>query len=39
VGALKVTAMLKLVLPLAAFHFVVILPLQFLWWRLIGFFG
>jgi di/tricarboxylate transporter len=39
VGALKVTAMLRLALPLAAFHFVVILPLQYLWWRLIGYFG
>jgi anion transporter len=39
VGALKVTAMLRLVLPLAAFHLVVILPLQYLWWRVIGFFG
>jgi anion transporter len=39
VGALKVTAMLRLVLPLAALHFVAILPLQYLWWRLIGYFG
>jgi anion transporter len=39
VGALKVTAMLRLVLPLAAFHLVVLLPLQYLWWRLIGYFG
>ena len=39
VGALKVRAMLRLVLPLAAFHFVAILPLQYLWWRLIGYFG
>jgi di/tricarboxylate transporter len=39
VGALRVAAMLKLALPLAAFNFVVLLPLQYLWWRLIGFFG
>lgn len=39
VGALKVTAMLRLVLPLAAFHFIAILPLQYLWWRMIGYFG
>jgi anion transporter len=39
VGALKVTAMLRLALPLAAFHFVVMLPLQYLWWRLNGYFG
>jgi di/tricarboxylate transporter len=39
VGALRVTAMLRLVLPLAAFHFIAILPLQYLWWRMIGYFG
>jgi anion transporter len=39
VGALRVAAMLKLVLPLAAFNILVLLPLQYLWWRLIGFFG
>lgn len=39
VGALRVAAMLKLALPLAAFSLVVILPLQYLWWRLIGFLG
>lgn len=39
VGALKVSAMLRLVLPLAAFHLAVLLPLQYLWWRLIGYFG
>lgn len=39
VGALRVTTMLRLALPLAAFSLVVLLPLQYLWWRLIGFFG
>jgi len=39
VGALRITAMLRLVLPLAAFGLLVMLPLQYLWWRLIGYFG
>lgn len=39
VGALRVTAMLRLALPLAAFNLVVMLPLQYGWWRLIGYFG
>ena len=39
VGALRVRAMLRLVLPLAAFNLVVMLPLQYLWWKLIGYFG
>jgi di/tricarboxylate transporter len=39
VGMLRASAMLRLVLPLAAFGLVVILPLQYLWWRLIGMFG
>jgi anion transporter len=39
VGALRVAAMLRLVLPLAAFNLIVMLPLQYLWWRLIGYFG
>jgi hypothetical protein len=34
-----VAAMLKLALPLAAFSLVVMLPLQYLWWRLIGYLG
>ena len=38
VGALRVRAMLRLVLPLAAFNLVVMLPLQYLWWRVIGYF-
>jgi len=39
VGALRVAPMLRLVLPLAAFGLLVMLPLQYLWWRLIGVFG
>jgi anion transporter len=39
VGALRVAAMLRLLLPLAAFNILVMLPLQYLWWRLIGYFG
>jgi di/tricarboxylate transporter len=39
VGALRVADMLRLALPLAAFNLVVMLPLQYLWWRLIGLFG
>ena len=39
VGALRVAPMLRLVLPLAAFGLVVMLPLQYGWWRLTGFFG
>jgi anion transporter len=39
VGALRVAPMLRLVLPLAAFGLLVMLPLQYLWWRVIGYFG
>jgi anion transporter len=39
VGALRVRQMLKLALPLAAFGLLVMLPLQYLWWRVIGYFG
>jgi di/tricarboxylate transporter len=39
VGALRMAAMLRFVLPLAAFNLVVMVPLQYLWWRLIGYFG
>ncbi len=39
VGALRVGPMLRLVLPLAAFGLLVLLPLQYLWWRVIGYFG
>ncbi|MGH8662578.1 MAG: SLC13 family permease [Burkholderiales bacterium] len=39
VGGLRVTSMLRLALPLAAFNLVVLLPMQYLWWRLIGYFG
>jgi anion transporter len=39
VGALRMRSMLRLSLPLVAFSLLVILPLQYLWWRLIGYFG
>ena len=39
VGALRMKSMLRLTLPLAAFSLLVILPLQYLWWRMIGYFG
>ncbi len=39
VGALRVATVLRLSLPLLAFSLVVLLPLQYLWWRLIGYFG
>ena len=39
VGALRVMPMLRLALPLAAFSLLVLLPLQYLWWRAIGYFG
>lgn len=39
VGALRVVSMLRLTLPLAAFNLLVLLPLQYGWWRLIGYFG
>ena len=38
VGALRVRQMLRLALPLAAFGLFVMLPLQYLWWRVIGYF-
>ena len=39
VSELRVMTMLRLVLPLAVFNLVVMLPLQYLWWRVIGYFG
>ncbi len=39
VGALRVSQMLRLALPLAAFSVFFMLPLQYLWWRVIGYFG
>jgi di/tricarboxylate transporter len=39
VGALRVMSMLRLALPLAAVGLLVMLPLQYLWWRAIGYFG
>ena len=39
VGALRAASMLKLVLPLAVLGLLVMLPLQYLWWRLIGYLG
>lgn len=39
VAELRVATVLKLALPLLAFSLLVLLPLQYLWWRLIGYFG
>jgi anion transporter len=39
VGKLRAGAMLRLIVPLMVFSVIVILPLQYLWWRLIGVFG
>lgn len=39
IGALRVMPMLKLALPLAAVGLLGMLPLQYLWWRVIGYFG
>lgn len=39
VGALRIMSMLRLTLPLAAFNLAVMLPMQYGWWRLIGYFG
>ncbi|MCC7284543.1 MAG: anion permease [Burkholderiaceae bacterium] len=39
VGALRMAPMLKLVLPLAAVGLLVMVPLQYFWWRAIGYFG
>ncbi len=39
VGALRMRSMLRLSLPLVAFSLLVMLPLQYLWWRVIGYFG
>jgi anion transporter len=38
VGALRVAPMLRIVLPVAAFSLLVMLPLQYGWWRAIGYF-
>lgn len=39
VASLRIRSMLRLILPLAAFGLLVMLPLQYLWWRIIGYFG
>ena len=39
IGKLRPQAMIRLILPLLVFSVIVILPLQYLWWRLIGAFG
>jgi anion transporter len=39
VGGVSLATMLRLSLPLAVFGIVLMLPLQFVWWRLIGYFG
>jgi len=39
VGGVRLAAALRLGVPLAAFSILVLLPLDYLWWRLIGYFG
>lgn len=39
VGGVRIATMLRLALPLALFGLVLVLPLQYLWWRVIGYFG
>jgi anion transporter len=39
VGGVRLATMLRLSLPLAAFGLALMLPLQYLWWRVIGYFG
>lgn len=39
VGALRFASVMRLALPLAACALFVMLPLQYWWWRLIGYFG
>ena len=36
VAKLRVMPMLRIALPVAGFSLLVMLPLQYLWWRLIG---
>jgi anion transporter len=38
-GSLRLKPILRLALPVAAFSLLVMLPLQYGWWRAIGFFG
>jgi hypothetical protein len=39
VAAVSVRTAVRLTLPLAALGILVFLPLDYLWWRLIGYFG
>jgi anion transporter len=39
IGGVRLATMLRLSLPLAVFGIVLMLPLQYLWWRVIGYFG
>ncbi|MBI3067619.1 MAG: anion permease [Betaproteobacteria bacterium] len=39
VAGIKLRTALRLTVPLAAVSFVTLLPLDYLWWRLIGYFG
>ena len=38
-AGISIPTVLRLALPLAAISIVVMLPLEYLWWRLIGYFG
>ncbi len=39
IGGVRLDTMLRLSLPLALFGLVLMLPLQYVWWRAIGYFG
>jgi hypothetical protein len=39
VAGLRLRTVLRLCLPLAVIGLVVLLPLDYLWWRVIGYFG
>lgn len=39
VSGVRLATMLRLSLPLALFGIVLMLPLQYIWWRMIGYFG
>jgi anion transporter len=38
-GGLRISQAMRLMVPFALFSWVVLLPLEFLWWRFLGYFG